>query len=507
MSAEDAIVELRRLVGASDGQYVMGILFDIAGAFDNVWWPLVLQALEARSCSKNIYRVMKNYFENRRVGIRWGVNEVFKAATRGCPQGSVLGPACWNLMFDGLLQSIEQKFGVNFVAFADDLIVVISGNSRRELEVKGQEIVDFIAGWCKSAKLELSKSKTEAIILRSTWARKAPIGRRGGSRPDRKRRQDKKATLDSRPPVIKLDGASIKFKSSVRYLGVHFDKNMGVKSHVAHIRERVGVIFNRLRRVAGTQWGLRNRALHTIYRGVFEPIVTYAASGWADLCSEHDLRALRSIQRCALLAVTCAYRTASWDSLCVIESVLPVDLLLEERVARYNLRKGREAKVSGTVITPAVDGSYASNKSRAFVAASEAWQAKFASSEKGRVTFAFFDDVRKRQCASWVRADYFTTQALTGHGQFGLYFKNRDLASSAECECGAAVDSVAHMVLECVEFDAQRKCINSIVQGLEWPQAAQALVSSEEAFGVFALYVRECLWLRAARARERECER
>ncbi|XP_014469483.1 PREDICTED: uncharacterized protein LOC106741720 [Dinoponera quadriceps] len=39
---DDAVVELRRMVSASEQRYVIALLFDISGAFDNVWWPLIL---------------------------------------------------------------------------------------------------------------------------------------------------------------------------------------------------------------------------------------------------------------------------------------------------------------------------------------------------------------------------------------------------------------------------------------------------------------------------------
>jgi hypothetical protein len=41
-STEDAIVELRQMVSASEERYAIALLFDISEAFDNVWWPLVL---------------------------------------------------------------------------------------------------------------------------------------------------------------------------------------------------------------------------------------------------------------------------------------------------------------------------------------------------------------------------------------------------------------------------------------------------------------------------------
>jgi len=53
------------------------------------------------------------------------------------------------------------------VAYANDLIVVINGNSRKEIEQRGQRIVDEIVDWCRLAKLEVSKNKTEGFALKS----------------------------------------------------------------------------------------------------------------------------------------------------------------------------------------------------------------------------------------------------------------------------------------------------------------------------------------------------
>ena len=175
MSTEDAIVELRRAVDASEQRYVVALLFDISGAFDNVWWPLVLKNLRDRCCPRNVFEVMVSYFSDRRVVLELGSSSVSKRATRGCPQGSVLGPACWNLMFDDLLRSLEASIGNNFVAYADDLLVLVEGDSRSELEKKGQGIADQISSWCSSAKLQISARKTEAIVLKSGWIHRAPI--------------------------------------------------------------------------------------------------------------------------------------------------------------------------------------------------------------------------------------------------------------------------------------------------------------------------------------------
>lgn len=177
--------------------------------FDNVWWPLVLDSLKNRECPKNVFGVLQSYFGDRQVLLVYNSMEVSKRATRGCPQGSVLGPACWNLMFHGLLRQLEQSVGNNFIAYADDLLVLIEGNTRREIEIKGQQVVDQIVDWCRFAKLQISERKTEAILilLRCSEIRRAPIGRRGRDRPDRKR-QITKRKVDFTVHVSRLPGFS-----------------------------------------------------------------------------------------------------------------------------------------------------------------------------------------------------------------------------------------------------------------------------------------------------------
>lgn len=69
----------------------------------------------------------------------------------GCTQGSVLGPIIWNLKFDKLL---EREFLENSqpIAFAEDVAFVISGDARREIEAKGNEICEDIQDCALRAK-------------------------------------------------------------------------------------------------------------------------------------------------------------------------------------------------------------------------------------------------------------------------------------------------------------------------------------------------------------------
>lgn len=392
---------------------------------------------------------------------------------------------------------------MQFAAYADDLVVVISGNSRKAIETEGQRAVDLITEWSKFAKLQISERKTEAILLKNDAIPQKPIGRRGGDRPDRKRkRKTKTVNFDNRPPRIKLNDANIKFKRTVKYLGINFDRGLKVKTHCAKLSSSTKALFNKLGRLARTQWGLKYAMISMIYRGVFVPKVTYAAAGWSDLCTKRDIRVLRAAQRKALISVTNAYRTASFESLCVVAGATPVDILLKKYATRYHARKERVASIGNVEIPAGTERKVALRKIQD--EATNMWQTEWNSSNKGRTTFAFFDDVWHRIAARTFFTDHWVTQVLTGHGNFRLRLASFGLVDGGSCTCGDREDTVQHFLLECLHFEAQRVVLRDMVPVGEWrwPEVARFFVSGPEAFAVFADFCRITLWLKGCETRE-----
>lgn len=160
-------------------------------------------------------------------------------------------------MFDDLLKKLElTEHGNKFVAFADDLLVIVEGSSRNEVERNSQVVVDMILEWRCSAKLELSKSKTEAIFLKNKFVYRGPRKGKKSSNPYEAKGKQKKPKYDNKPPKIMIGDSKIKFKSSVRYLWVHFDEGLKVKSHIKTRRAKLSRVFGRMGRIARAEWGL-----------------------------------------------------------------------------------------------------------------------------------------------------------------------------------------------------------------------------------------------------------
>lgn len=116
-------------------------------SFDNLWWPVILSTLRSRNCIRNQYRLLASYLQDRKVGIEDVFKCIVKALTKGAPQESVIGPDLWNLVFDLLLQIIEEldleelfpkdQVEIDVVVYAADLGVVIQADSRGALERVG----------------------------------------------------------------------------------------------------------------------------------------------------------------------------------------------------------------------------------------------------------------------------------------------------------------------------------------------------------------------------------
>lgn len=61
---------------------------------------------------------------------------------------------------------------VQYIAFADDLVMVATAEHRNFLPEKLEPTFQLINDWMKSNRLSLAEHKTEAIIFTNRWSRK-----------------------------------------------------------------------------------------------------------------------------------------------------------------------------------------------------------------------------------------------------------------------------------------------------------------------------------------------
>ena len=197
----------------------------------------------------------------------------------------------------------------------DDKMILVTGNARNELQEKGQEVATRVSVWCTRKKRALSAQKTEMLLF--------------------------KGKLDAeRPPIIKTSGRNVRMERAI--FAVHLERGLKINRPVQEITGKCQKLFSSLARVAKAKWGLGHAAIRTLYKGLYEPITTYAAAGWSDLLKGKAKSKLIRSQRMAPLQVMKAYRTTSMEALQVSARVIPVDLLIEVRARVYRKKKGHD---------------------------------------------------------------------------------------------------------------------------------------------------------------------
>ena len=108
-STQDAINSVLDTVSTSGSAYVIGIFIDISGAFDNLWWPFLFSCLKKMDCPRNLYLSILDYCKDRRVSIPDWELDISKTISKGRPQGSIFGPEFWDIIFDPLLNLLENE--------------------------------------------------------------------------------------------------------------------------------------------------------------------------------------------------------------------------------------------------------------------------------------------------------------------------------------------------------------------------------------------------------------
>ncbi|XP_067118873.1 uncharacterized protein [Centruroides vittatus] len=145
-----------------------------------------------------------------------------------------------------------------------------------------------------------------------------------------------KAAPLNKGPIIRIDGHRIKNSNNVKYLGILMDNKLTLKDHVHYAYEKAITTIHSLSSIARNKWGYNSKTCRLLYTAVIEPIITYSAEIWGTSAVKvHIRRKLQSAQRLMAITITKSYKTAPTDAIIAIANLTPIDLIIKERVWKY----------------------------------------------------------------------------------------------------------------------------------------------------------------------------
>lgn len=380
------------------------ISLDIKNAFNSISWADLINSLKEKGVSNYLINIMQNYLTDRYVVIEDLTLEVFS----GLPQGSILGPLCWNVAYDKVVDLITEPASLK-TAFADDLGVIVSGNNTWDLKKVSGEVTKQIGDVLREKDLTLEPVKSEALIFGNLY----------------------------KISSVLVDDVRIRSSELLKYLGVWLSReNLSFDSHIELACEKVEKIIRSLSCLMPLSKGPSFLKKKLIFTSVLSALL-YGLPVW-----HHDATKIRNIKliqktlRPIKLRLCSAYRTVSERCLEAISGFPPIQLTMEERMRRYG-KQENFSDIKQDILHQWCDLWLSSPPSE------DAWFKRLVPD---------FEEWILRD--NRMETDFFLTQLLSGHGSFRYYLFRFKLVQNPNCVfCSrVVVDDAQHTFFECDRF-------------------------------------------------------
>lgn len=432
-STIDACKVVDSFAGESNGADLL-MLLDAKNAFNSAPWDITLDRLAELKTPPDLMAILTSYLSDRRllVTTKEGTRKV--RVSCGVPQGSILGPTLWNVLYDGVLR-VRLPRECTPLAYADDLAVLIKAGTIPLAKMRAEDAYGRINQWTNRHGIALEPTKTEAMIVR---------GRK-------------------RPPEITLDlgGHSCTTTKAAKYLGVWVATNKGYATHAKQAAEKAVKKVDTIRGIMANTKGPTEKIRRVICTAA-RAALRYGAELWGPRLTQTSWGLITSAERKMALRCIAGYRTVSAAAAEVLASATPTRHLYGPTDAY------------------------------------QAWQTEWSSSDKGRWTRRLIPTLRTWTERGHGETNYYLTQLLTGHGDFGQYLTRFKIKEDDTCTlCGEDVDSVEHTFYECPATRGMRRKAEAITGGLTPDNTVAAMLKGEAEWAAVSSWAKEVMEAKA----------
>ncbi|KAL7726428.1 hypothetical protein ACLKA6_004568 [Drosophila palustris] len=204
--------------------------------------------------------------------------------------------------------------GCNVTAYADDLVLLITGKFLPTISELMENALGLTLRWAEKNGLGANPQKTELVLF------------------------TRKTKIESfRLPT--LGGTQLKLSKEAKYLGVILDSKLSWKRNSEERMKKALQAFYVCKKTFGKRWGLQPRINYWFYTAVVRPILTYGALVWWEAArTDSHLRYLQKVQRLACLGITGCVRSTPQAALDVILNLDPIGVFLQHSAARSAVR-------------------------------------------------------------------------------------------------------------------------------------------------------------------------
>ncbi|UYV67441.1 hypothetical protein LAZ67_5000616 [Cordylochernes scorpioides] len=415
ITALDKITET--ILKHKQNELVALIAIDISGAFDNAWWPALIKRMDEDHVPAVLIKIIQSFLNRRRkTSLTFSNTTISKYLSKGCPQGGPLSPLLWNIVLNDLLINFASP-NSEIICYADDVSIVCWHKTIEGLKNETERTLNYVIQWCTRNKLKLSPEKTGLIHMHGK--QNIPMG---------------------------TQNFIIKPVEEVKILGIKFS-NHRIKSkinftpHINDILCKINRMKNLLFSLCGKMWGLDAKKILILYKTLFRPILTYGSEIWYKFINKRSKQRLNSQQYQILLWVVRAYKTTSSNC---IHSLAKIPILtdqIESLIIKYDLANLSKEEINVfRPHAPTIIHNYIESRMAETIANTNETFRKF---------FPF-------GVPFYFRPNFYNSQFVTGHGNFGEFLSKIGATDDPSCFCGKENQDSMHLLMECPMFHSYR---------------------------------------------------
>ncbi|ODM21122.1 hypothetical protein SI65_04175 [Aspergillus cristatus] len=241
-------------------QQLVGALFlDVKGAFNHV---NPSQRLIEFSLDGDLIRWVQSFLTDQ-----WVQSQIDNTQcpahpiNSGVPQGSPVSPILFIIYLSGVFDVVERSVaGVQSLSFADDIGLLASGHSVKEVCEKLQKAAKVAIEWGHGNMVQFDAGKTEAVLLTC------------------KHGQELKDQIQQ--AQVEVDGHCVPFNlEATKWLGVWLDSGLNLKTHYQTCMRKAWAAENWVQRLCQSH-GLAPGLARQVQVAAVQSVALYGAELW-----------------------------------------------------------------------------------------------------------------------------------------------------------------------------------------------------------------------------------
>ena len=275
-------------------QSVIGVFFDLEKAYDSTWKHHILSCISSMHIGGNLGVFIQNFLQDRSFQVQLGGQRSSSyPQVEGVPQGAVLSTTLFLIAINDIVATLPT--GVRSALYVDDFTIYFAASSPTELGTMLQLAISKASDWATAHGFKFSTTKTCAVSF---------------------------SRCHSPPcPPLFLYGHPVPYRSSTKFLGVHFDSRLSWKVHISSIKQAAQHRLKLLQTLSHQSWGADRTLLLRLHLTLVLSTLDYGCQLYSS-ASDSVLSTLDAVHHAGLRLALGAFKSSPVTSL-YVESGIP----------------------------------------------------------------------------------------------------------------------------------------------------------------------------------------